>query len=273
MEPTAVRTFKPRPFRDDFSRVPRHWFARNALSSHLVNALNILFPEGERFFMRSVRNYESQIEDPELRAQIRAFYQQEARHAHAHERWFDSLRAQGFDFRRYLAITKHLLRRDAEAIDMPKMRLSITVALEHYTAVMAELVFDDPYFADMDETMRALLMWHAAEEIEHKAVAFDVLKKVDPGYALRMGGFAVATIGLAIMWAIGTYDFLKQDPEVDGKRLLRDARELMKHQIVGRKIFLNALLTYLPRDFHPLQKDDFEKVRAHLERFEASLAA
>src|SRR4051812_8517469 len=90
------RTFHPRPFKRPFDDVSRHWFAGNAVATHLVNAINLFFPDGERFFVRSVRRFEKDIRDPELRAQIRHFYAQEVRHANAHERWFDSLREQGY---------------------------------------------------------------------------------------------------------------------------------------------------------------------------------
>ena len=73
------------PFRE--SAIPRHWFYENAHLTQLGNALQLLFPAGERFFIRSVKHYEDQIRDPGLRARIRGFYGQEGRHGHEHDRF------------------------------------------------------------------------------------------------------------------------------------------------------------------------------------------
>jgi predicted metal-dependent hydrolase len=267
------RTFHPRPFKQPFDGVSRHWFGGNAVATHLVNAINLFFPDGERFFVRSVRRFEKQIDDPELRAQIRHFYAQEVRHAHAHERWFDSLREQGYAIDGMVEAVAKVLK--GKLPNQPELALSITVALEHYTAVMADLVYTDPFFARMDPAMRTLLMWHAAEEIEHKAVAFDVMKALRPSYALRMAGFTVATLGLLGFWGVGTAVLLRHDHRVGqlslGK-LWRDAREVVANGILGEKIFFRALRSYMATDFHPLQKEDDPAVAEFLARFEQELA-
>ncbi|MGZ3419376.1 MAG: metal-dependent hydrolase [Polyangiales bacterium] len=263
------RTFHPRPFKQPFDGVSRYWFADNAVSTHLVNALNLFFPDGERFFVRAVRRFEKQVEDPELRAQIRHFYAQEVRHAHAHERWFDSLREQGYPIDGMVNAVAKVLK--GPRANQRELALSITVALEHYTAVMADLVYTDPYFKRMDPAMRSLLMWHAAEEIEHKAVAFDVMKKLRPSYALRMAGFTVATVGLLGFWAVGTGVLLRHD-KLPMRRLLRDAREVWDNGIIGEKIFLRALRTYMAADFHPMKLEDDPQVAEFLKRFEEELA-
>jgi predicted metal-dependent hydrolase len=265
------RSYNARPFRRSFDEVPRHWFADNAVSTHLVNAINLFFPEGEMFFVRAVRHFEKDIEDPALRAEIRAFYAQEGRHANAHERYFESLREHGYEIDGLVRAVTWLLRGGGKAMHSPTLALSITAALEHYTAVMAELMYLDPYFAQMAPPMRELLLWHAAEEIEHKAVAFEVLARVRPGYFNRLAGFVVATPLLAAMWGAGTVSLVRQD-KLPLSRVLRDLREVLGHKIMGRKIFLRALLTYIDPKFHPLTNDNYGMVREYLEKFEAELA-
>ncbi len=267
------RTFHPRPFKRGFDGVSRHWFADNVISTQLVNAINVFFPTGEMFFVKAVRHFEKRIDgDPELRRQVRAFYAQEGRHANAHERWFEEMRAQGYDFEKILHFVEHLLHERSQIQDSPEMRLSITAALEHYTAIMGELVFVDPYFQRIHPKMRDLLAWHAAEEIEHKAVAFDVLKRVNPSYRLRMTGFAVATIGLMLMWGVGTASLVRQD-RLPLRRVFSDLLSLARERVVDKKIFGRAIATYVKRDFHPLQHDDFHLVRDYLKAFEEELAA
>ncbi|MDB4945301.1 MAG: hypothetical protein JWP97_4835, partial [Labilithrix sp.] len=44
-----------------FSGVPRFWFADSRAATNVANAVNLLFPAGERFFIRSVRHYLPQL--------------------------------------------------------------------------------------------------------------------------------------------------------------------------------------------------------------------
>ena len=79
-----------------FATVPRHWVAGSAFASAMANGLNLVFPLGERFFVRSVRAYMDRIaDDPKLMADVRGFVGQEVRHGMEHERFFDVMRAQG----------------------------------------------------------------------------------------------------------------------------------------------------------------------------------
>jgi predicted metal-dependent hydrolase len=80
--------------------VPRHWFGGNVVATHVANGVNLLFPAGERFFVRSVNHYLDRVQDPHLRAQIKGFFAQEGRHAREHERVFRLLEEQGYDVER-----------------------------------------------------------------------------------------------------------------------------------------------------------------------------
>jgi predicted metal-dependent hydrolase len=265
------RTFRPRPFRRAFGGLSRHWFAGSAVSTQLINGLNLLFPAGERFFVKSVRHFEGAIDDPELRREIRAFYAQEGRHAQAHERYFEEMAAQGYEFAWVIDFIEWLLHRAAPRILSPELRLSITVALEHYTAIMAELPFDHPRFQGIEPAMLELLRWHAAEEIEHKAVAFDVMKRVAPGYRLRLLGFAVATAGLVPIWGVVAASLLAQD-RLPAGRIWAELQELRRMRLLTDHVFLRALREYASRDFHPLSNDNYARIQAFLEGFEAAMA-
>src|SRR5512141_448092 len=80
----------------DLTQVPRHWMAGSPVATAISNGINLLFPHGERFFVRSVNHYLGEIKDPELRAQVTAFFKQEGHHAKAHDAFNDVMRAQGF---------------------------------------------------------------------------------------------------------------------------------------------------------------------------------
>src|SRR5215510_612662 len=157
-----VNPIVPRDLDVDFRAVPRHWLAGNATATAIANGVNLLFPHGERFFVRSVKHFLDQIEDPELRAAIKGFFGQEGRHAHAHDRFNAILRAQGFEIDRFLGSYQRLSFW-LEAHTPAKLRLAVTVAAEHFTAILAEGAFTRNILDKAAPEMRALLAWHAAE--------------------------------------------------------------------------------------------------------------
>ncbi len=271
--PTELGELRPRVmgFEFDEHRIPRHWMADAAVPTQMANALHLIFPMGERFFVRSVRHFERQIEDPQLRAQIKGFYAQEGRHAHEHERVFAMLERQGYKVKPFLAVYKKIAYDWIEKLSPAKLRLAATSALEHYTAIMAENALGNDLLARMHPDMRALLCWHACEEIEHKAVAYDVLQAVAPSYPLRVAGMVMATSTLIGFWFLGTAMLLRQEEGLGWREGLRQLRASMQANPLGRNVFLRGLKEYLRRDFHPWQTDNLALAREHLARIEQEL--
>src|SRR5688572_32953052 len=111
----------------DLTQVPRHWLAGNAAATAISNGINMLFPHGERFFVRSVHYYLDQIEDPHLRAQVKAFFKQEGHHASAHDDFNAVMRGQGFEIDRFLKAYKRITNW-LEARMSPKLNLAGTAA-------------------------------------------------------------------------------------------------------------------------------------------------
>ena len=247
--------------------IPRYWFGGSSAATLIANGVNLLFPAGERFFVRSVRHYLDRIDDPVLREQIKGFAGQEGRHAQAHERFFEVLTAQGYDIDAFLRTYERIAFGMVEPRAPAALRLSVTAALEHFTAIMAGNALSLGLLDGAHPEMRKLLLWHASEEIEHKAVAFDVLKKVNPSYALRMAGLAVATTMLSGFWMAATWMLLRQDG-VSLSTLHRELRAMGDRSPVGRRVFGRGIAEYARRDFHPADNDNFELARAFLSRAE-----
>lgn len=260
------RPIRPRSPRFDFSAVPRHWLAGSGLATHIANGANLLFPAGERFFVRSVRRYLDRVTDPVELEAVRGFCGQEGRHARAHEDWFDAMRAQGYDIDGFLGWYERLAFKVLEPRFSREMALSVTVALEHYTAIMAEGALTDGVLPSAAHpAMRELLMWHAAEEIEHRAVAFDVLQKVDSSYRTRALGMVLATAGLVAFWIAATGHLIYQDHKADRPLRRSDFETLnASPRSIARDVFLRGLREYFERDFHPLKRDTIELARSYL---------
>src|SRR5512140_1325419 len=234
--------------------IPRHWFAGNVWATQVVNGVNLLFPAGERFFVRAVNHYVKQIDDPVLVAQVRGFFGQEGRHAKEHERFFAVLEEQGYDVARFLRLYEAISYRFIERFSPPALRLAPTAACEHFTALLAEEVLRERVRDHAHPLVRRLLSWHASEEIEHRAVAFDVLRAVAPSYALRMAGLAMATVCLGGFWIAATTTLLAQEDGLTLKRVRRDAKNA-RASMGSRSVFLRGILEYMRRDFHPSQAD------------------
>jgi len=268
---------RPRVPRLAFEGVRRHWFAGSRGATQVANGVNLLFPAGERFFIRSVRHYLDRV-SPELAAQVKGFFGQEGRHAQAHERLFDTLRAQGFDVDAILARYEHVAYDYIEKAAPPALRLAVTVALEHFTAIMAEDALAADALAHADPEIRRLLEWHAVEELEHKAVAFDVLREVAPSYALRMAGMVLGVATLGGFWIWATNELLRQE----GSSILAvrgELRELRTRAVragedrvmapIGQRVFLRGILEYLRPGFHPDRRDHSALVARTLARLAA----
>jgi uncharacterized protein len=241
----------PRKLAVDLSAVPRHWLAGDPIATAISNGINMLFPHGERFFVRSVHHYLDQIKDPDLRAQVKAFFKQEGHHASAHDDFNDVLRRQGFEIDRFLTRYQRISKWVEDRMPA-KLNLAGTAAAEHFTAILADGAFTKGVLDALHPTVQQLLAWHAAEEIEHKSVAFDVLQQIDPSYAVRVAGLAYATVMLGMFWAWATAMLLRQE-KLGLRGLVRQLRTMRREDPVIRRVFIAGIRQYIRRDFHPRQ--------------------
>lgn len=238
--------------RFDFSQVPVHWLGGDPFLTRFIDALSIHFPDGERFFMDSVRNYEKRVTDPQLREDIRLFIRQEAQHGHAHEQYNAMIQSQGVNAARRV----RLLQAEAKFAQkrLPKkVQLALTAAAEHLTATLGEGILEvmPELLADSHPEMRALYFWHATEEVEHKAVAFDTYySAADGDYATRVLAMIVFTLWLPMKLAPVMNEMLK----VDGKRNVGVVARGM-YRLIGPRGFLTRVapryLAWYKPGFHP----------------------
>ncbi|HYE48099.1 MAG TPA: metal-dependent hydrolase [Azospirillaceae bacterium] len=175
-ETPADLEFRPRNERFDLAAVlATDWAGGDPVRTAFWNALSSLFPVGETFFVESVRPFAGVVTDERQRLAVRAFMGQEAVHSREHQRYNEALcAARGVSLEALEARSRRNLEYAREHVP-PLGHLAITVAYEHFTAILAHLILTDPrWTAGMPPEMRRLWMWHAIEETEHKAVAFDV---------------------------------------------------------------------------------------------------
>lgn len=261
--PRTPNPIRVRKMGFDFSEVPRHWFFDSAWATHMANGLNLVFPAGERFFIRSVKHYLDHIaDDPELVARCRSFFGQEGSHGHEHERAFRVLEEQGFDVETWLRWYEQSAFEKVEKRAPAHLRLATTAALEHLTATLAEEGLATDELDHAHPVMRDMLRWHACEEIEHKSVAFDVLQRVDKRYWVRIAGMVIGLTCLMYYWRSAAKMLMEQEgiTKAEAKQAKKEARARGQN-----KGFLwRGLLAYLRPGFHPDDHDNYGLARDYL---------
>ena len=231
-------------------------------TAHFMNTLSMLFPVGERFFIDSVRHYRDTgvIKDEKLLQEVRAFIGQEAMHGREHEEYNQAYAAAGYAVDGPEQFVYQVLEGFKKL--PPAARLAGTIALEHYTAILANALLENPEIIDgADETFAAIWNWHALEETEHKAVAFDVFATAFEdhplrGYALRTSTMVLATV---ILWSIFTPVYLRNVAKSGKARDWSDWRAGLAN-LFGKHGVLNtsfrAYLDYFRPGFHPWDHDN-----------------
>lgn len=180
--------------------IPKYWMSGDPFKTRFFDAMSTLFPVGEKFFITSVREFRDQITDPKLQREVKDFIRQEAQHTLVHRQFNDRLKAQGVDIDYIMRHMEEELMVEAQKVTTPTQRLAVTAALEHLTAMMCTCFFERKELLEhSDPRVRAMYAWHAIEEVEHKAVAFDVLTKVaKAGYWRRNLPMLLVTFGFPI---------------------------------------------------------------------------
>jgi len=256
----ANLTITPRDLKlDRNASNARWWHGGDPVATAYFNALSVSFPQGETFFIESVRRYRDRTEG-KLQEQIAAFIQQEAAHTREHVVFNRLIKAAGYDTSSMDAETRR--RVDLARSRHPVVQLAITVALEHFTAIMANSLLTDPKpMPGAPADVLRLWQWHAIEEVEHKAVAYDtflaVTKDLSPWrrWALRCQVMLLISVQFWYSNFQRMADFFRQDDMNTPLTWLRVIKYLWFTPGVMRRIFLPYLRFYRP-GFHPWDHDD-----------------
>lgn len=242
----------------------RWWHGGDPVATAYFNALSAAFPQGETFFIEAVRRFRDRT-DGVLNEQIGAFIQQESLHTREHVAFNRLIKAAGYD-------TAHMDAETRRRIDLarsrpPVVQLAITAALEHFTAIMAHslLTEADPMPGTRAEVLR-LWQWHAIEELEHKAVAYDTFLAITKDmsslkrWTLRCHVMALISLQFWVANLQRMADFFRQDGINAPRTWWRVAGYLLIKPGMLRRIFWPYLSFYRP-GFHPWNHDDRRLIR------------
>ncbi|MEY9966461.1 putative metal-dependent hydrolase [Streptacidiphilus sp. MAP12-16] len=278
---------QPRDVHFDWSALPMHWMPGEPMATHVVNVLHLLLPEGERWFVRTLKEALPLIRDDRLREEVLGFIGQEAVHAEAHQGVLDHLLAKGLDPRPYVRQAEFLFHRvlgehpeltGTAARENLVERVAIIAAVEHFTAFLGDWVLnaDGLDRVGVDPTMLDLIRWHGAEEVEHRSVAYDLLQHLDPSYVRRIRSMAITGPVLFHLWVRGTRFLMAADPELGpgARPTWRGYRAASRRGLLPRLGSASrSAARYLSPRYHPTQEGSTRQAVAYLGSSPAARAA
>ena len=243
--------------------LPRHFAGDGDLiAGHVIAALSSVFPDGEDYFVRSVRYFRDLITDRALKRQVAGFIGQEAVHGREHRVFNARLAQLGYPTKQYETFTRVGLRL-RERVAPAKANLAATAALEHFTATLAEVVLRNQEIRTLmgADAVRDLFVWHALEESEHKAVAFDVYRAIGGGERLRVWTMNFFRFGFVLGMGLSVVISLLGDRATYRRGNLRRSWRRFKSSPILDPALWAQLKDYNRPDFHPDDSDTTELVQ------------
>jgi len=238
---------------------PRLWHGGRVEATAIYNALSATFPIGEAYFVESVRAFREGA-PPKLAEEIKGFTTQEAIHSREHDAFNKRAADAGYDLSKLeervserLAITRSR---------PPIVNVAATMALEHFTAILAHQLLANPRHLEGAEPETAdLWRWHAVEEIEHKGVAYDTWLHATRGWPrykrwrVKAKVMLLVTRNFLVDRTAGALELMRQDGVTGLKAWWLLMTYLWVRPAMFRKI-AGAWLGYFLPGFHPWNVDD-----------------
>ena len=244
----------------------RLWHGGRVEATAIYNALSSTFPVGEAYFVESVRAFRNGA-PPKLAEEIKAFTTQEAIHSREHDAFNKRAEQAGYDLSK-------LEQRVAERLSItasrpPIVNVAATMALEHFTAILAHQLLKDPrHLEGADPEAADLWRWHACEEIEHKGVAYDTWLYATRDWPrfkrwkVKAKVMLLITRNFIVDRTAGALELMRQD----GVTGFRAWSSLLWYQWVRPGMFrkiAGAWFSYFRPGFHPWNEDDRDLLRSY----------
>ena len=216
----------------DWADTPLHWIPGHPVCANYISVLNMLLPEGERWFVRTFNEALPLGKDAELASAMRGFIGQEAMHAETHDKaLWEVLERHGIDPRPYQLQMEWVFRKILAPTDSsdPRAqqkhlveRLWLIAAIEHFTAILGDFALNNRWTdVGADPNMVDMFTWHGAEEVEHRCVAHDVATYFADGYFRRARAMLVVTPLLLLLIRRGFVFIMAQDQTLSLNRFQR----------------------------------------------------
>lgn len=179
-----------------------------------ANAVSLMMPHVEPYVVRSVRTVIDEL-DPDLRARTGDYIRQEMQHQGQHRR-FNTVMAESYGW--VPRLERVMARTFAWFTGRRSDQFNLAFAAGSEAVAYAGARWTDPRVADLfrgaDPAAAALFLWHLAEEVEHKSVAFDVYRAVGGSRRVYVAGMLSAALVLAVFSFIGVFRMLVSERRI-----------------------------------------------------------
>lgn len=248
------RDIIPRAIDFDFSQhYGKYWYDNSPVKTYYGNMLGYYIPYGERFIITSVKHHRHAIRSTQLRKDVVNLLKQESYHAREHFKFIKYIIKPYFPIMR-MTTRKFILFIFGKLMATPTIRLSISAAGEFFTSNMSEMFLTDPTLLHgMPPALQEFWRWHFIEEIEHRAVAFDVMQEAGCGYLMRAYGFLISYIAYVVALSHTYFILAKHDKKLFSPKFYWHS---FKYLWIKPGIFRRTTLAYfkyLKPYFHPKQ--------------------
>src|SRR4051812_3044991 len=245
---------------------PRLWHGGRVEATAIYNALSATFPAGEAFFIESVRAFSGGA-PARLAEEIKGFTTQEVIHSREHDAFNRRAAEAGHDLTK---LERRVEERLAVARSRPQIAsLAATIALEHFTAILAHQLLANPaHLAGAEAETAELWRWHSCEEIEHKGVAYDTWLHATRDWPrfkrwkLKAKVMLVMTEHFLVDRTAGALELMRQDGVTGVRAWALLLRYLWVRPGMFRKIAGAWFRFFLP-GFHPWNEDDRHLLAAY----------
>ncbi|KAA1175840.1 metal-dependent hydrolase [Marinobacter salinexigens] len=302
MNGTKRPPLRARRVQFDLQKTPLHWLRDDPFSTHVINGIHLLLPEGELWFCRVYNKALPLVTDEVLRADVEGFIRQEATHSRVHSKAQIYLQEHGLELDDFLRqvdwLFKSLLGEQPfgipalhrKSLEKPwlVLRVGVIAAIEHFTGVLGQWAMDNTSWEeDGDPAMVDLFKWHLAEEVEHRTVAYDLFEhlcQTQLGFYISRQALMALVFPLIVYYiSEGGRTLMRQDPTPEVRKMGRQwlPAILNQLQVTGKRtrnvptftFLVEATLRWASPDFHPINEGNTEQALAYLAQSPAARAA
>jgi len=280
----------PRRVTFDWRDTPIQWIPGDPFTAHFYNALHLIFPPIEAWFCQVFKQALPLVTDDRLRQDVIGFMRQEAIHGGAHALVLEHFQAHGIDSTRYMAFLRRLIDRalgdrilgiPARRLGLERWWLNTRVGLiaagEHFTCMWGKFALEAQVESwNADPTMLDLFRWHAAEEVEHRTVAFDLYRHIAPaGFFHRLLLMTWVVPILALHWTMAMRFLMKRDPNLARRpRAWREwPRAVRQGRLLPLRKIAKASWHFLLKSYDPRTEADTALALDYIARSPAAGAA
>jgi predicted metal-dependent hydrolase len=164
----------------------------------------LLVADAERFIIQTCQKFFIDIQNPQLKENMRMCFMQETQHAITHEAFFKQIAQEHLGLRLWIHLSQILNYKIFNPFLPLRLKLAVSGAMEQLNTAIAYGGLTRSVPKKTSETFFfQMLYWHFVEEIEHREVVFDLMNEVKLGQGYRWAGMAFTLFSFTLWISLG----------------------------------------------------------------------